>query len=83
MACPGGCIGGGGQPLHHGDSSIIKARAKAIYAEDKGKKLRKSHENPDIIKLYDEYLGKPGSELAHKLLHTHYFDKKAKQVLLD
>jgi len=83
MACPGGCIGGGGQPLHHGDSSILKARAKAIYAEDKGKKLRKSHENPDIIKLYEEYLGKPGSELAHKLLHTHYFDKKAKQVLLD
>ena len=83
MACPGGCIGGGGQPLHHGDSSILKARAKAIYQEDEGKELRKSHLNPDIIKLYDEFLGKPGSELAHKLLHTHYFDKKAKQVLLD
>jgi NADP-reducing hydrogenase subunit HndD len=82
MACPGGCIGGGGQPLHHGDSSILKARAKAIYAEDEGKSLRKSHENPDIIKLYDEFLGKPGSHLAHKLLHTHYFAKN-KQVLLD
>jgi NADP-reducing hydrogenase subunit HndD len=83
MACPGGCIGGGGQPLHHGDSSILKARAKAIYSEDEGKTLRKSHENPYIIKLYEEFLGKPMSEKAHHLLHTHYFDKKSKQVLLD
>jgi NADP-reducing hydrogenase subunit HndD len=75
MACPGGCIGGGGQPLHHGDSKILKARAKAIYAEDAGKTLRKSHENPYIIKLYEEFLGKPLSEKAHHLLHTHYFDK--------
>ncbi len=75
MACPGGCIGGGGQPLHHGDSTILKARAKAIYAEDAGKTLRKSHENPYIIKLYEEFLGKPLSEKAHHLLHTHYFDK--------
>ena len=75
MACPGGCIGGGGQPLHHGDSKILKARAKAIYAEDAGKTIRKSHENPYIIKLYEEFLGKPLSEKAHHLLHTHYFDK--------
>jgi len=75
MACPGGCIGGGGQPLHHGDSTILKARAKAIYAEDESKTLRKSHENPYIIKLYEEFLGKPLSEKAHHLLHTHYFDK--------
>ncbi len=75
MACPGGCIGGGGQPLHHGDSKILKARAKAIYAEDAGKTLRKSHENPYILKLYEEFLGKPMSEKAHHLLHTHYFDK--------
>lgn len=75
MACPGGCIGGGGQPLHHGDSKILKARAKAIYAEDANKTLRKSHENPYIIKLYEEFLGKPMSEKAHHLLHTHYFDK--------
>jgi len=59
MACPGGCIGGGGQPLHHGNSTILKARAKAIYREDANKSLRKSHENPYIIKLYDEFLGKP------------------------
>jgi NADP-reducing hydrogenase subunit HndD len=75
MACPGGCIGGGGQPLHHGDSAILKARAKAIYQEDAGKTLRKSHENPYILKLYEEFLGKPLSEKAHHLLHTHYFDK--------
>jgi NADP-reducing hydrogenase subunit HndD len=76
MACPGGCIGGGGQPLHHGNSSILKARQKAIYAEDKNKPIRKSHENPYIVKLYEEFLGAPLSEKAHHLLHTHYFNKK-------
>ncbi len=76
MACPGGCIGGGGQPLHHGNSEIIRKRAEAIYREDKGKAIRKSHENPDIIKLYEEFLGEPMSEKAHHLLHTSYFDKK-------
>ncbi len=76
MACPGGCIGGGGQPLHHGDSSIIKKRAEAIYKEDKGKAIRKSHMNPEIIKLYEDFLGEPMSEKAHHLLHTSYFDKK-------
>lgn len=76
MACPGGCIGGGGQPLHHGDSKILKARSKAIYQEDAGKAIRKSHENPYIEKLYEEFLGEPMSEKAHHLLHTKYFDKK-------
>lgn len=76
MACPGGCIGGGGQPLHHGNSAIIKARMEAIYREDAGKPIRKSHENPYIVKLYEEFLGKPMSEKAHHLLHTHYFSKK-------
>lgn len=75
MACPGGCIGGGGQPLHHGDSSLLKARSKALYDEDSNKPLRKSHENPYIIKLYEDYLGKPMSDKAHHLLHTHYFNK--------
>lgn len=78
MACPGGCIGGGGQPLHHGNSSILKARAQAIYREDAGKPIRKSHENPFIVKLYEEYLGHPLSEKSHHLLHTHYFDKSKK-----
>ena len=78
MACPGGCIGGGGQPLHHGDASILQARTKAIYKEDELKVIRKSHENPYILKLYDEFLGEPLSEKAHELLHTHYFDKRKK-----
>ncbi len=76
-ACPGGCIGGGGQPYHHGDSSILKARAAAIYREDAGKPIRKSHENPFIIELYKEFLEKPLGEKSHHLLHTHYFDKSA------
>ncbi|MPM49989.1 NADP-reducing hydrogenase subunit HndD [bioreactor metagenome] len=75
MACPGGCIGGAGQPLHHGHSEIIKARFDAIYREDASKPIRKSHENPYIVKLYEEFLGKPLSEKSHHLLHTHYFDK--------
>lgn len=78
MACPGGCVGGGGQPLHHGNVEIIDARRKAVYEEDRNKPLRKSHENPDIKKLYEEFLGKPLSEKAHKLLHTHYFNKSEK-----
>jgi NADH-quinone oxidoreductase subunit G len=76
MACPGGCIGGGGQPYHHGDESILKKRVGAIYAEDKGKTIRKSHENPEIIKLYEEFLGKPYGEKAHHLLHTSYTVRK-------
>jgi NADH-quinone oxidoreductase subunit G len=72
MACPGGCVGGGGQPYHHGDVEIIKKRAEAIYREDKGKARRKSHENQDVLKLYKEFLGEFYGEKAHDLLHTHY-----------
>lgn len=75
MSCPGGCIGGGGQPYHHGNASILKKRQIAIYSEDRNKTLRKSHENPYIIKLYKEFLGQPMSHKAHKLLHTQYFDR--------
>ncbi|HOO63250.1 MAG TPA: iron hydrogenase small subunit, partial [Synergistaceae bacterium] len=75
MACPGGCIGGGGQPYHHGKMEIIRKRAEAIYREDKNKPIRKSHENPYIVELYEKYLGKPMSEKAHHLLHTHYFER--------
>ena len=78
MACPGGCIDGGGQPYHHGDVEVIKARAAAIYREDEGKPVRKSHENPDIQKLYKEFLGEPLGERSEKLLHTRYFDKSVK-----
>jgi NADP-reducing hydrogenase subunit HndD len=76
MACPGGCINGGGQPQHHGNMDVIKARWEAIYREDAGKPIRKSHENPDVIRLYEEFLGKPLGEKSHHLLHTHYFDRR-------
>lgn len=76
MACPGGCIGGGGQPYHHGDSEILKKRQAAIYAEDRGKAIRKSHENPYIKEMYENYFGKPMSHKAHELLHTHYQAKE-------
>lgn len=75
MACPGGCIGGAGQPYHHGNSSILKKRYDAIYREDANKAIRKSHENPSIQKLYAEFLGEPCGHKSHELLHTHYFDK--------
>ncbi len=76
MACPGGCIGGGGQPYHHGNMDVIRKRQEAIYREDRNKVLRKSHDNPMIKKIYDEYLGKPYSEKAHHLLHTHYVPRE-------
>jgi iron-only hydrogenase group A len=71
MTCPGGCIGGGGQPRFT-TNKIRQARIDAIYREDEGKKLRKSHENPDLAKLYEEFLGKPLGEKSHHLLHTKY-----------
>lgn len=76
MACPGGCIDGGGQPYIHGDTNILKMRAKSIYKIDAGKKLRKSHENPEVISLYEASLGEVGGPKAHRILHTHYFSKK-------
>ncbi len=78
MACPGGCIGGAGQPYHHGNSDIIRKRMEAIYREDAGKPIRKSHENPEILAIYKEYYGEPCGHLSHEQLHTHYFDKSDK-----
>ena len=75
MACPGGCINGGGQPFLHGDSALLEKRMKGIYTEDESKVLRLSHENTDIQALYKEFLGEPGSEKAHHLLHTTYHQK--------
>ncbi|GAB6106341.1 NADH-dependent [FeFe] hydrogenase, group A6 [Fusibacter bizertensis] len=76
MACPGGCVNGGGQPIQPASVrnvvDIRAERAKALYSEDASKEVRKSHKNPEIKKLYDEYLGKPNSHKAHELLHTHY-----------
>ena len=78
MACPGGCIGGAGQPYHHGHIEVLQARARAIYQEDEGKPIRKSHENPDIQELYKNFLGEPLGERSEQLLHTHYFNKAIK-----
>ena len=76
MACPGGCINGGGQPLIKGDTSILEKRRQALYEIDGSEEIRMSHENPSIKKLYKDFLTEPGSELAHKLLHTHYTERE-------
>ena len=76
MACPGGCIMGGGQPIKsskiQAEVDIKKLRAQALYSIDEKSVIRKSHENPVMKKIYKEFLGKPGSELAEELLHTAY-----------
>lgn len=72
MACPGGCIAGGGQPYHHGDDSILLKRMEAIYQHDRSKIIRRSHQNPMVQKLYKEFLGHPLSEKSEELLHTSY-----------
>ncbi|NIA22607.1 MAG: 2Fe-2S iron-sulfur cluster binding domain-containing protein [Proteobacteria bacterium] len=74
MACPGGCIGEGGQ-LIPTNSDIISKRAQALYSDDERSKVRKSYQNPQINELYKNFLEKPGSEIAHKLLHTHYIKR--------
>ncbi len=71
MSCPGGCIGGGGQPRFT-DNKVLKARMNAIFAEDEGKPMRKSHENPAVEQLYAEFLGEPLGHKSHELLHTRY-----------
>jgi len=80
MACPGGCIMGGGQPIVNSkkrlEYDVRTLRAKAIYTIDEASKLRKSHENPTVKKVYEEYLGEPGGHKAHELLHTHYTAKE-------
>lgn len=79
MACPGGCVTGGGQPICSAktwmDVDVKAERAKALYSEDENAKLRKSHENPDIELLYKEFFQEPGSHKAHELLHTHYTER--------
>ena len=77
MACPGGCIGGGGQPFPT-NKDVVAKRREAIYSIDENKKLRKSHENPEIQALYEEYLSEPASHKAHKLLHTEYIKRNIK-----
>lgn len=78
MACPGGCINGGGQPQSCDDLSIREKRAEGLYEDDATEEFRKSHENPEIKELYAKHLEKPGSHIAHELLHTTYSDKWTK-----
>lgn len=74
MCCPGGCIGGGGQPIPT-TNEIRQKRIEAIYRADAGMPLRKSHENPAVKTLYEEFLGEPLGEKSHRLLHTHYTER--------
>ena len=86
MGCPGGCVAGGGQPfvkpcfLPNEDDHILdtykEKRANALYSEDEGRPLRVSHKNPQVIELYEKFLGEPNSHKAHKLLHTSYSAKE-------
>ena len=80
MACPGGCVNGGGQPLHSSDvrsfTDLRALRAKALYKQDQSMEFRKSHESPVVKELYDTYLGEPGSHKAHELLHCTYVPQK-------
>ncbi len=71
MACPGGCVGGGGQPIHFGEEKAAE-RADVLYSQDAKMKLRFSHENPAVIEIYDKYFGQPLSEKSHHLLHTDH-----------
>jgi iron-only hydrogenase group A len=85
MACPGGCVAGGGQPyppdgMHVLDPELGRLRARALYTIDAGKSMRKSHENPSIELLYENFLGAPNSHLCHELLHTHYEPKYPRGV---
>jgi iron only hydrogenase large subunit-like protein len=75
MGCPGGCIGGGGQPIPT-SLEIRTKRMKAIYSEDEHMVLRKSHLNPEVIAIYKDFLGTPNGHLSHELLHTHYVERE-------
>jgi len=74
MACPGGCSRWWRSAKSQASPVYLQKRMEAIYDIDKSSKIRKSHENPAILKLYEEYLGKPLGHLSHELLHTHYKD---------
>ncbi len=76
MACPGGCVNGGGQPISCNDSQIKEKRAQGLYTEDRDIGLRKSHENPEVKDLYEKHLEKPNSHKSHELLHTTYVDRR-------
>lgn len=75
MACPGGCVGGGGQPITKTNAQRAQ-RIEAIYQEDEANELRKSHANPEVKILYEEFLQEPLGHKSHQLLHTHYHENK-------
>jgi NADH-quinone oxidoreductase subunit G/NADP-reducing hydrogenase subunit HndD len=79
MCCPGGCLGGGGQPIPT-SPTIRKQRMDAIYRADREMPIRRSHENPSITAIYERFLGEPLSEKSHHLLHTHYTARTKKPV---
>jgi iron only hydrogenase large subunit-like protein len=86
MGCPGGCIGGGGQPYAGSnsmplDEECLKKRTQALYSLDRAKTIKRSHENPEIQKLYKEYLGRHLSAEAHQLLHTNYKEGSPKGII--
>lgn len=86
MGCPGGCVGGGGQPYAGAnsvplDEEALRKRAQALYDLDRAKTIRRSHDNPDVQKLYREFLQRPGGPVAHKLLHTHYQAKTPRGII--
>lgn len=86
MGCPGGCIGGGGQPYATAnsiplDEECLQARANALYSSDRKKTIRRSHDNPEVQRLYKEFLGRPLSEKSHELLHTHYKPKEPRGIV--
>ena len=86
MGCPGGCIGGGGQPYATAnslplDEEVLKLRAQALYDLDRAKTIRRSHDNPDVQRLYREFLGRPLSDKSHELLHTHYEAKMPRGIV--
>ena len=86
MGCPGGCIGGGGQPYATAnsiplDEECLRARANALYSSDRKKTIRRSHDNPEVQRLYKEFLGRPLSEKSHELLHTHYKPKEPRGII--
>ena len=84
MACPGGCIMGGGQPIKSSKTrmtvDVRKKRADAMYTIDEKSKIRKSHENPVLQKIYKDYLGEPGGHKAHEILHTHYTEREKYRI---
>lgn len=82
MGCPGGCIMGGGQP-RSADPGVKQKRLKGLYSEDESKVMRKSHENPFVTKLYEEFLGEPNGHKSHEYLHTHYTPRGMENRLAD